>query len=106
MQGESIAIIILAVAGYGGDVFTGCKFQSFFFSAGITIACCAPVAPHVIVPERIDIARTAFSPCADLGNVIAIGNLDANCRQFQFFFGNVPVTPGALTTNAGGRRHH
>ena len=58
------------------------------------------------MPERIDIARSAFSPCADLGNEVAIGsNLDADCGQFHSF-GNVPVTPGAFTTNAGGRRHH
>ena len=105
LQRVSGANKVLAVAGDGGDVFPRCKIQSFFF-AGRTIACRAPVGPHIIVPERVDIARSAFSPCADLGDVVvSVTNLDADCGQFPSF-GNVPVTPGAFTTNAGGRRHH
>ena len=51
LQGVSGAISVIAVAGDVVDAFTRWKIQSFFL-VGITIACCAPVGPHIIVPER------------------------------------------------------
>ena len=61
--------------------------------------------------ERIDVERSAFSPCADFGNGADLGigatatNLDADCGQFPPF-GNIPITPGVFIPKGGGRRHH
>ena len=104
LQWESVAIVVLAVAGDGGDVFIGGEIQSFFFWYRFTIGCCAPVAPHIVVPARIKIAHWVGLPCADLGDVLAT-HLDADTGYFPFFC-QFPIAPCASIARAGGRRYH
>ena len=53
VQGDSVAIHIHAVALDGADFFTGLELEEkFFFDVNNIASCCAPVAPHVAIPEK------------------------------------------------------
>ena len=51
MKRGSVAITVPAVAGDGDDVFIWLQWKNFFF-AGSKRGCCAPVGPHVAIPEK------------------------------------------------------
>ena len=51
LQGASVAILVHAVAGNVDNVFI-VEFQSFFFADINMACCCAPVGPHVAIPEK------------------------------------------------------
>ena len=52
LQGGGVSFPVKAVTGDSDDVFFGGKFQWFFFAGTIITACCAPVGPHVSIPEK------------------------------------------------------